>query len=77
MQIDKALPQLIKEIIEHHKDALWNSNVKTATDIEAFEKWCDITAKQHVVITLKYLFTEEEFKTLENESAKLNANRVD
>lgn len=63
---EKVLPQLIKEVIEHHHDLLWSQNVKNATNIEEFEKWCAISARNHAVITLKYLFTDEEFESIQS-----------
>lgn len=74
MEQNNPLPKLIAEIIEHHKDLLWTQNVKNATNIDDFETWCTTMAQMHAVITLKYLFTEEEFENLQNESTEPSAN---
>ncbi len=62
------IPQLIKEIVEHHYNLIWETNVKTATDIDEFEKWAMQMAKMHASVTLRYLYTEDEFEKAYNET---------
>ena len=75
--MEKNLPQLIQEIVESHYDLIWTANVKNATDIDEFEKWAATMAKSHAGITLRYMYTEDEFEKAYNESLTAGANSVD
>ena len=75
--MENNVQKLIAEIIEHHKQLLWEKNVQNVTNPDEFETWCTTMAQMHAVITLKYLFTEDEFSTLQdeaNESTDASAN---
>jgi hypothetical protein len=62
MTQQQNIKDLIVSIAEAHKDAIWTTNVKTATNIDEFEQWCDMMAKIHSAITLQYMFNEDEFE---------------
>ena len=73
----KELPQLIKECIEHHYNVIWENNVRTATDIDQFEKWAATMAKLHASVTLRFLYTEDEFEQAYNATIEPTADQVD
>ena len=71
--MEQNIPQLIKEIVEHHYHLIWETNVKNSTDIDDFEKWAAMMAKMHAGVTLRYMFEADEFEQAYNES--INASK--
>ena len=64
--MENNVQTLIQEIVESHYDLIWTNNVKNATNIEEFEAWAATMAKLHASVTLRYMFTEDEFEQAYN-----------
>ena len=68
MSQEQNIQTLIQTIVETHYDLIWTANVKSATNIDEFEAWATQMAKAHAGVTLRFMFSEDEFEKAYNES---------
>lgn len=64
MSQENNIKTLIQQIVESHYDLIWTMNIKNATDVDEFEAWAKTMAKSHASITLRFMYSEDEFEQL-------------